>query len=52
MPILKKRVKTRSKIKQQQQTLITSKNLSASEKQNLITKSKLLQIKLTQDKIT
>ena len=37
MPLLRKRVKTNSKIKQQKQTLITSKIFVRCKKQNLIT---------------
>ena len=55
MPILRKRVKTNSKIKQQQQrqqTLITSKIFVRFKKQNLITKSKYRQMNLKLNKIT
>ena len=53
MPILRKRVKTYSKIKQQQQqTLITSKNYVRFKEQNLMTKTKEGKIKLKLNKIT
>ena len=51
--ILRKRAKTTSKIKQQQQQkLITSKTSCSLKKQNIITKSKKRQIKLILNKIT
>ena len=52
MPILRKRVETNSKIKQQQQqqTLITSKTLSVL-KNNLITKPAYRQINVKLNKI-
>ena len=46
MPLLRKRVKTNSKIKQQQQTLITSKIFVRFKKQNLIAKSTYRQMNL------
>ena len=53
MPILRKRVETNSKIKQQQQqTLITSKIYVRFKKQNSITKSAYRQINLKLNKIT
>ena len=54
MPILRKRVKTDSKIKQQQkqQTFITSKLFVRFKKQKLITKSTYRQMNLKLNKIT
>ena len=52
MPILRKRVKTKSKIKQQQQQkLITSKFFVRFKKQNLITKSTYRQMNIKLNKI-